>query len=66
LQDGLTEQDYLDYGRGGMTRSFLESFNHTGKEFLTPQGEATAEAQKKAEEAAAEKKEQEEAYKKMM
>lgn len=66
LSDGLTEQDYLDYGRGGITRSFLETFNHTGKEFLTPQGEAAADAQKKSEEDAAKKKEQEEKYKAMM
>jgi hypothetical protein len=66
LSDGLTEQDYLDYGRGGMTRSFLETFNHTGKEFLTPQGEAAADAQKKAEEEAAKRKEQEDKYKAMM
>lgn len=66
LSDGLTEQDYLDYGRGGITRSFLETFNHTGKEFLTPQGEAAADAQKKAEEEAAKRKEQEDKYKAMM
>lgn len=66
LSDGLTEQDYLDYGRGGMTRPFLETFNYTGKEFLTPQGEVAMNEQKKAEEEAAKKKEQEEKYGAMM
>lgn len=66
LQDGVSAQDYLDFGQIGISRNFLEPYVTTEKEVLTPQQEAAADAEAQSEADTAKRKEQEEAYKAMM
>ena len=64
--DGLTEQDYLDFNKGGISRNFLTPYTYTGEKLLTKQEQSTVDAQKKAEEEAAKRKKWEEDYSNMM
>lgn len=66
LDDGVSAQDYLDFGQIGVGRNFLEPYTTTEKEILTPQEEASAEAKAQFAADAQKKKEQEEKYKAMM
>lgn len=62
INDGLNEQDYLDFGTIGATKDFMQPFVHSGK-FVTQTAEQLAADRKKREEdeakAAADAKEKE-------
>lgn len=64
--DGLSEQDYLEFNKGGISRDALRPYTHTGEKLLSATEQSSVDAQKKAEADAAQKKVWEDEYKKMM